>query len=254
MKKIKYGLISLLCIFLLVGCSSPVKKEQKKKDVKLESNSSKKVSNEQNSSEKDKEKEEKNQEDFEEQKKENIKKQEVEKVLSLDNPEKYVEAYHEFTMKGNPMPPEQRGSSPIPTAARLSNDKYSEIGWGICDYYGNAFNQGIITEEQNINTQKLALEKLNSGGYGDSSNQEEIINITSDNVIDYLDEYVHANSPWELSYISVETADDGVSQRVIFESKVKSGVRGYFIVTPDGKISRYSFMGELLGDLEDIDF
>lgn len=177
-----------------------------------------------------------------------------EDILALDDYSKYIEAYYEFSMKGNPMPPEQRGDgAPIPETAGVSNEKYSEIRWGIADYYGNAFKQGLITEEENNKSQKLALAKLRVGDYADSSENKDVVRITSENVISYLDEYVRANSSWELSYPLVETADDGLSTRVYFESQLHSPNRGYFIVTPNGHVSRFSNSGEPLKSLEELD-
>lgn len=177
-----------------------------------------------------------------------------EDILALDDYSKYIEAYYEFSMKGNPMPPEQRGDgAPIPETAGVSNKKYSEIRWGIADYYGNAFKQGLITEEENNKSQKLALAKLRVGDYADPSENKDVVRITSENVISYLDEYVRANSSWELSYPLVETADDGLSTRVYFESQLHSPNRGYFIVTPNGYVSRFSNSGESLKSLEELD-
>lgn len=40
----------------------------------------------------------------------NFSKQELDNILSTDDPQKYLDAYQEYTIQDNPMPPEQRGS------------------------------------------------------------------------------------------------------------------------------------------------
>lgn len=219
---------------------SQSKEEQKLKEEQEKKEQEEKLKNEQAKQEEKK----KQQEDAEKQ-------QQVAELLATDNPQKYIDAYNEFTMKGNPMPPEQRGSSPAPESAGLSNQEYQVILWGIIDYYGNAFTQGLITEEQNKAVQKEAIDKAYSGAYGKSSDEKEEINITSENVVEFVDKYVRENSSLELSYPEVKVADDGVSQQVYFESiHPGSPARGYFIVSPSGTIQRFSNGGQPLKTLE----
>ncbi|CAM3332300.1 hypothetical protein [Vagococcus fessus] len=225
--------------------------EQRKQDEKLKEN---RVKEEQKLKEEQEKKaqEEKIKKEQAKQEEEE-KKQQVAELLATDNPQKYIDAYNEFTMKGNPMPPEQRGSSPAPESAGLSNQEYQVILWGIIDYYGNAFNQGLITEEQNKAAKKEAIDKAYSGAYGKNSDEKKEINITSENVVEFLDKYVRETSSLELSYLEVKVADDGVSQQVYFESiHPGSPARGYFIVSPSGTIQRFSNGGQPLKPFEDL--
>ncbi|MGX7029782.1 hypothetical protein ACWN8B_00160 [Vagococcus zengguangii] len=176
----------------------------------------------------------------------------TEEILSNDNPEKFIQAYNEFSMNGNPMPPEQRGSVRPSDSSGLSGEEYNIILWGIVDYYGNAYQNGWISEEQNSTAQKLATDKLYNGGYSDQSNNDDLVNITSENVIEYVDEYVRTYTDWNLSYPEVKLADDGISLQVHFESELGSPNRGYFLVSPHGTIARYSTVGEPLKRLEDL--
>ncbi|GEQ62023.1 hypothetical protein VL4N_13710 [Vagococcus lutrae] len=180
----------------------------------------------------------------------------LENVMSNDNPQKYIDAYNQYSLQGNPMPPEQRGSFPILESSDFSNatnkELYAMIFWGICDYYGSLLEQGEITSEQNSLGQKNAKDKLRNGDYSylAINNDANKLTVTAENVIDFVDTYVRDNTDWDVSYpAGVEDFGNGQGYRIVFESQYKDA-RGYFIVTPKGEISRYTFGGELLVPLE----
>lgn len=246
MKKISLLIITSAMVLTLSACATKQKEKETVSSAKEEEVNKKEKQQEEKQ---EKEKQEKEKKEKEKKEKEN----QLAEILSTDNPQKYIDAYNQFTMQGNPMPPQQRGSSPAPETSGLSGQDYQVILWGIMDYYGNAYNEGLITEEQNQETKKQAVDKLAAGAYGDPSKVKEQVTITSDNVIDYLDAYVKDNSDLSLSYLEVKLAEDGMSQQVYFESTVVgSPARGYFIVTPAGKISRFSNGGEPLTPFENL--
>lgn len=165
-------------------------------------------------------------------------------IIDTEDDKKYVEAYKEFSLKGNPMPPEQRGSAPLTgeflEEVGLPAEKYTEILWGVYDYYGDSFKQGIINEDLNVSTRFEAHRKLQQGYYGSNSKRIEQ-SVTKSNVVDYVKEYVKNNEKWDLEYPEIKVVDSQYFQ-VFFFSKDpnQKNVQGYFKVTPEGMVSRYS--------------
>lgn len=182
---------------------------------------------------------------------EDINKEEVARdIISTEDVQKYIDAYNEFSMKGNPMPPEQRGSAPLSDEfleeVGLSAEKYYEIMWGVYDYYGNAYNQGLVTEDLNNFGISQAHKKLKEGYYGSNSDKTAQY-VTKDHVLDYVNKYVKETTGWELEYPEVEIIDTEY-YKVYFYAKDPSltQIAGYFKVTTEGMVSRYSNMGSRL--------
>lgn len=177
-------------------------------------------------------------------------------LLENDHPQKFIDAYHEFSMKGNPMPPEQRGDSPRPDGffekIGLTVEEYYPIFWGIKDYYGNAAKKGWLTEEENQLAQQSANEKLENGDYAlhpKTAKQE----VTDDNVLDYAEQFVQETTQWHLNYMETSKDSEG-NFTVHFMSKnpEDKNINGYFKITPTGMVSRYSNLGSLLGEEKQI--
>lgn len=183
-----------------------------------------------------------------------------EELYSTDDYQKYIAAYNEFTMKGNPMPPEQRGSNPIPEEAGLTPEEYNPIKWGIHDYYGNALNEGLLTEEEQQKLMAEAFDKLMKGAYSShkttesSDVKEEATVITEATVTDYLRRRVAETANWDIDFAPVELTEIGEFKVHFYPTSPKNpNAKGYFIVTQEGQISRYSNLGgEKLRDLEDM--
>lgn len=92
-------------------------------------------------------------------------------VLSTNSAQKYVDAYHQFSLKGHPKGL-QRGSSPrekgFYAAVGLSKKDYWETWGGIYDYYGNAVEKGWITQSESEKAYGEAQDKLLAGDYAKS--------------------------------------------------------------------------------------
>lgn len=183
-----------------------------------------------------------------------------EELYSTDDYQKYIEAYNEFTMKGNPMPPEQRGSNPIPEEAGLTPEEYNPIKWGIHDYYGNALNEGLLTEKEQQKLMAEAFDKLMKGAYSShkttesSEVKEDTTVITEKTVTAYLRQRVAETVNWDIEFAPVELTETGEFKVHFYPTSPKNpNAKGYFIVTQEGEISRYSNLGgEKLRDLEDM--
>lgn len=89
-------------------------------------------------------------------------------ILSTDDSQKYMDAYANFTEKGNSFIG-QRGISNLPTGfletVGLTKDEYVQLWGGIFDYYGNSVNQSFISQDQSRTATKEALNKLTTGKY-----------------------------------------------------------------------------------------
>ncbi|WP_125712232.1 hypothetical protein [Companilactobacillus kedongensis] len=90
-------------------------------------------------------------------------------ILSTDSPQKYIDAYKQFSMKGNPKGA-ARGGSDIRSmgfyeAIGLNKTDYFAMFTGTFDYYGNAVEQGWITQAQSDKAFKEAQDKILAGKY-----------------------------------------------------------------------------------------
>ncbi|MCD1025472.1 hypothetical protein [Enterococcus sp. SMC-9] len=175
----------------------------------------------------------------------------VKEILSTDNVQKYVDAYNEFTMQGNPFPPTQRGltvSNEIYSASGLEGTEYGDRFWGIIDYYGNAVEQGWISQEQASQAKKEAINKLQSGAYALHS-KNETQQVTAENAAQYAEKFNQETLGWALQYMqTIQDSEENFQVYFISQDPTEKAKKGYFLVTKDRMVSRYSNGGGVLSD------
>ncbi len=180
----------------------------------------------------------------------NEKKEKIKDVSNDDDAQKFESAYEEFSLKGNPMPPTQRGDSPRPNgfyeSIGLTQEEYTPIFWGIFDYYGYAEQEGLITEDQRNELVKKSQERLKNGDYA----KREVVAlkvITEENATSYAQQYVDKALGWDIDFRETRVDEDG-NFKVYFDGKL-ANQRGYILITKDGVGSRYANAGgEPLGE------
>lgn len=244
MKGLKRGTLLISLLFLLSACTTKTlqsvdkgstEKQEITKTVKKTSSSA--------------EKEQKAREQVEKTAKEAEEKK-IQELTSTDDAAKYELAYQEYTEKGNPMPPEQRGVSGKPSgffeSVGLTIEDYNTIFWGIYDYYGSAIKASHLTEEKGAALIKEAHDRLIKGDYA----KKEIVPmsvVTLDNAPEYAQQYFDkASLDWQVVFFDV-TQDENGHFKVSFEGQSKLQ-RGYILITKDRVGRRFSFGGSQLGE------
>lgn len=244
MKGLKRGTLLISLLFLLSACTTKTlqsvdkgstEKQEITKTVKKTSSSA--------------EKEQKAREQVEKTAKEAEEKK-IQELTSTDDAAKYELAYQEYTEKGNPMPPEQRGMAPRASgffeSVGLSVEEYNDIFWGIYDYYGSAIKEGELTQENGTALTQEAHQKLNKGEYA----KKEIVPmpvVTKENAPEYAQQYFDKSSlDWQVTFFDVTQNENG-NFKVPFEGQTKSQ-RGYILITKERVGMRFTFLDAQLGE------
>lgn len=94
-------------------------------------------------------------------------------ILSTDSTQKYVDAYKKFTLQGKSKGLQRGSGGPrekgFYAAIGLSKSDYNALSNGIYDYYGNAVDEGWITQRQSETAYIKAQKKLLPGDYAKHS-------------------------------------------------------------------------------------
>lgn len=251
MKKAKW-LITIPTLFMLVSCgtneSSSVKDSEFSKETTQSSS--------QTSSEKQKEAKEKLEKEKSEKEKQEKEKAEQDKIAKLEDTTdaaKYEEAYQKYSMQNNPKGVIQRGGSPISQRvlhlAGLTQEEYTNIMWGIYDYYGAAIEDGSLSEEKATELQTTAFENLKNGTYA-KREIEPYEEVTLENAKFYAQQMIDKSMKGlTVTPTLIDPEIDGNGNfKIPYQIGPGSGGNGYIIITKDKIGRRYENNGNQLGD------
>lgn len=241
MKKAKW-LITIPTLFMLVSCGTNESSSAKDGESSKETTQS----STQTSSEKQKE-------DTEKLEKEKAEQDRIAKLEDTTDATKYEEAYQQYSMQNNPKGVTQRGNSRISQKtlqlAGLTQEEYTNIMWGIYDYYGAAIEDGSLSEEKATELQTTAFENLQNGSYA-KREIEPYEEVTLENAKSYAQQMI--DKSMEGLTVTPTLIDPEIDENENFKIHYQlgsgSGGNGYIIINEDKMGRRYSNNGTQLGD------